>query len=201
MNILGVKVTGHDTGAALISGQRLVAIAEERLNRIKHSPKMFTRLSIEYCLNHLGIRATDIDLVVIDQIGLPAKIKMAETFAKETGGLFARAKVQVVNHHDAHAASAFFCSPFDEAAVLVYDGTGEKFATHLGVYATETEGLYVGRNNELVLIKKNLHTREGKIFPYTFGIGKLYSFICEYINLGQSNEGKLMGLGVSKEKE
>lgn len=194
MNILGVKITGHDTGAALIADKKVIAIAEERLNRVKHSPKMFPHLSIEYCLNHLNIAPKDIDMVLIDQINLRSRIKMAEIFERETRGSFSRAQVHVVNHHDAHAASAFFCSPFEEAAVLVYDGTGEKFSTHLGVSATETDTLYVGRGTNLYQINKNLHLREGRFFPYTFGIGKLYSYISEYCNFGHLNEGKLMGL-------
>ncbi|MCR4333519.1 MAG: hypothetical protein NUV60_00640 [Patescibacteria group bacterium] len=194
MNILGVKITGHDTGAALISNQRVIAIAEERLNRVKHSSKMFPRLSITYCLDYFDLKPADIDMVLIDQIGLPSQTKMAETFTRETDGIFSKAQIHIVNHHDAHAASAFFCSPFTEAAVLIYDGAGERFATHLGVYATETESLYSGQDKELVLIKKNLHVRENGFYPYTFGIGKLYSFICEYLNLGSLNEGKMMGL-------
>lgn len=193
MNILGIKINGHDTGAALISDKRVVAIAEERLNRVKHSPNMFPRLAIDYCLNYFGLEPTGIDMVLIDQTNLRSG-KTLELFKKETGNIFSRAKVHIINHHNAHAASAFFCSPFDEAAVLVYDGTGEKFATHLGIYATETDSLYFGQGNTLHQISKNLHLREGRFFPYTFGVGKLYSFICDYINLGSLNEGKLMGL-------
>lgn len=194
MNVLGVKVAGHDTGAAILSGRSVVAIAEERLNRIKYSPGIFPRLSIDYCLNQAGLKPDDIDLVVIDQIGLPSRIKMADIFKRETGKRFAQAKIHIVNHHDAHAASAFFCSPFEEAAVLVYDGTGEKFATRLGAYATETDTLYVGANANLYQIDKILHLREGRRFPYTFGVGKLYALLSEYCGFGSFNEGKLMGL-------
>ncbi len=194
MNILGVKVAGHDTGAALISDRRLVAIAEERLNRVKHSSKMFPHLAIEYCLDRFGLKPSDIDMVVIDQISMRSHIRMADIFKKETGDSFSKAKVHVINHHDAHAASAFFCSPFDESAVLIYDGAGEKFVTHLGVCATETDTLYRGKGNNLYQINKNVHLREGRHFPYTFGIGKLYSTISEYINFGHLNEGKMMGL-------
>jgi len=194
MNILGLKIVGHDTGAALISKQYIVAIAEERLNRVKHSPGMFPYLSIDYCLNNVGLKPIDINIVLIDQIGLYSKIKILDIFKKKTNNSFSRAEVHVINHHDAHAASAFFCSPFDEAAILVYDSTGEKFATHFGVYATETDTLYSGQDNNLYQIRKDIHLREGRFFPYTFGIGKLYSFISDYINLGLLNEGKLMGL-------
>jgi carbamoyltransferase len=194
MNVLGLKVIGHDTGAAVVSGTRVVAIAEERLNRIKHSPNMFPRLGIDYCLQNLELKDSDIDLVVIDQTGLPTQLRMLEIFKRETGDRFKDARALVINHHLAHAASAFFCSPFKESAVLVYDGTGEKFVTHLGVHATETDTLYMGSGSKLYEILKNVHIREGGHFPYTFGIGKLYEFITRYINLGEYNEGKLMGL-------
>ncbi|MFY9463169.1 MAG: carbamoyltransferase C-terminal domain-containing protein, partial [Candidatus Sungiibacteriota bacterium] len=100
-----------------------------------------------------------------------------------------------INHHDAHAASAFFASPFEESAVLVYDGAGEKFETHLGVAAVETETLYRGIANQLYPFQKTLHLRDNKHFPFTFGIGKLYAFLSQfYLGFGAYNEGKMMGL-------
>ena len=195
MNVLGLKITSHDTGAALIADGRIIAIAEERLNRIKHSFNMFPRLSIDYCLNALGVSAEEIDLVVMDQVGLRARTPMKEIFQVKTNGRFSGAAVEVINHHDAHAASAFFCSPFAESAILVYDGAGEKFETHLGVLATETETLYRGVDTRIRSFQKTLHLRDGKRFPYTFGIGKLYSFLSQfYLALGPYNEGKMMGL-------
>lgn len=195
MRVLGVKIAGHDTGAALIADGKVIAIAEERLNRVKHSHNMFPQLAIQYCLDALNVKSEEVELVVIDQIDTKEAAPMKQRFRENTGSAFRNAEVAVINHHDAHAASAFFCSPFDKAAILVYDGAGEKFHTHLGVAATETETLYRGEGNTFVQIQKTLHVREGKIFPYTFGIGKLYSFISErYIGLGKYNEGKMMGL-------
>lgn len=194
MNILGVKLTSHDTGAALISGGRIVAVAEERLNRVKHS-NAFPEYSIQYCLDGLGLEPEDIDLVVMDQVDLPSKLRMREIFRGRAGGKFSRAEFYVINHHDAHAASAFFCSPFEEAAVLVCDGAGEKFVTHLGVTATETETLYCGSGQRLFPIQKTMHFRDGKVFPYTFGAGKLYELLSsKYLGFGPYNEGKMMGL-------
>ncbi|MBI2055049.1 MAG: hypothetical protein HYT39_03045 [Candidatus Sungbacteria bacterium] len=195
MNVLGLKIAGHDTGACLISDGKVIAIAEERLNRVKHSHNMFPVLAIPYCLEALGIKPEEVDLVVIDQIDTRKNAPMKQWLLEHTGAAFSKARIEIINHHDAHAASAFFCSPFEEAAVLVYDGAGEKFENHLGVAATETETMYVGRGNRLYQIQKTTHLREGKIFPYTFGIGKLYSLISErYIGLGKYNEGKMMGL-------
>jgi len=195
MNVLGLKIISHDTGAALIAGERVVAIAEERLNRVKHSYDMFPRQAIAYCLQALGVAADQIDLVVIDQVGLRSEIDMREIFIRETRGAFSRAAIHIINHHDAHAASAFFASPFAESAILVYDGAGEKFATHLGVAAVETETLYRGVGNRIHPFQKTLHLRDKKHFPFTFGIGKLYAFLSQfYLGFGVYNEGKMMGL-------
>jgi len=195
MTVLGLKIVSHDTGAALIHDGKIVAISEERLNRIKHSFNLFPHLSIDYCLNALNIAPEAVDLIVIDQVGLRSKVRMRELFLKEVGEKFGHAEIHVINHHDAHAASAFFCSPFDDAAVLVYDGAGEKFETHHGVFAVETETLYRGVGNTLHQIQKTTHVREGKVFPFTFGIGKLYNFLsATYLGFGSYNEGKMMGL-------
>lgn len=195
MNVLGLKIKKHDTGAALISGGRIVAIAEERLNRVKHSRDMFPKLAISYCLDALRIKPEEVDLVVIDQTDLHSVARMKEFFLSQTGGLFARADIRVMNHHDAHASSAFFASPFADAAILVYDGAGEKFKTHLGVLAVETDTLYHGSGNRFVELQKTVHLRGAKEFPYTFGVGKLYAFLSQfYIGFGPYNEGKMMGL-------
>lgn len=195
MNVLGLKITGHDTGAALISQGRVIAIAEERLNRVKHSFNMFPELAIDYCLNALNVEPKEVNLIVIDQVGTRTRIRIKEMFLEKVGDRFPRASIEVINHHDAHAASAFFCSPFEEAAILVYDGSGEKFETHLGVFATETETLYRGSGNQFHQIQKTMHLREGKVFPYTFGVGKLYSLLSNvYLRFGAYNEGKMMGL-------
>lgn len=198
MNVLGLKIAGHDPGAALISDGRIVAIAEERLNRIKHSPNTFPRLAIAYCLDALGLKPEDIDLVTLDSTTLndvSVRLPSTEMFKKETAGLFKKARVVRVNHHDAHAATAFFCSPFSEAAVLVYDGAGDRIMSNLGVEGFESETMYRGSGTELVQIYKSTHIKTERRFPYTTGIGKLYSILStDYIGLGQNNEGKMMGL-------
>lgn len=194
MHVLGLKIYGHDTGAALISGQRVVAIAEERLNRVKHSPNMFPHLAIDYCLSELSVAAEDIDLVVIDQIYEAERFPMEKMFREATGEHFEKARVQVINHHDAHAASAFFCSPYSEAGVVVYDGSGETIRTPLGVTATETETLYRGSGTTLVEVQKSLHARIARRFVHTFGVGMLYTAITRYLSFGPYEEGKTMGL-------
>lgn len=195
MNVLGLKINSHDTGAALISNERVIAIAEERLCRVKHSFNIFPQLSIDYCLREFDLEPKDIDLIVIDQVDHRDKWPMKKWFLERVRGDFSSARIEVINHHDAHAASSFFCSPFREAAVLVYDGSGEKFTTHLGVVVTETESLYRAEDNRLYTIQKTSHLQEEKRFPYTFGVGKLYQRISEnYLGFGKYNEGKMMGL-------
>src|SRR3989338_9713340 len=160
MNVLGLKITAHDTGAAVMSESGVVDIAEERLNRVKHSRGMFPYLSIAYCLHAMDLEPEDIDLIVMDQVSDRSVVKMKEIFLRwDAEKRFARAKIEVINHHDAHAASAFFCSPFTEAAVIVYDSAGEEFRSPLGVTVAETETLYYGSGNTLTELQKGLHTR------------------------------------------
>ncbi|MDO8552930.1 MAG: carbamoyltransferase C-terminal domain-containing protein [bacterium] len=199
MKVLGIKMTGHDTGAALIADDRVVAISEERLNRIKYSPHLFPKLSIDYCLKALNISPEELDLVVYDPAGtedIDIPDYTVEDVHMKLGSRFAKVRLEYVNHHAAHAATAFFCSPFRESAVLVYDGSGEVFKTHFGVTAAETESFYHGLNAELTLINKTLHARSGPgRYPYTVGIGRLYALLSMgYLSFGRYNEGKMMGL-------
>lgn len=197
MKVLGLKITSHDTGAALITEQGIVAIAEERLCRIKHSRGIFPALSINYCLQALHVKPEEVDLIVIDQIGHSSVVKMREIFSQwDNDRRFAAARLEVINHHEAHAASAFFCSPFKEAAILIYDGSGEQFTTRFGINTDETDTYYYGIDNSFVMLAKTTHVRlANRRFPYTFGIAKLYSLLsAAYINFGKYNEGKMMGL-------
>lgn len=196
MNVLGLKIVAHDPGAALISNDKVVAISEERLNRIKHSNDVFPEKSIWYCLTELAVLPEDLDLIVIDQIFSPVDKNMVEIFrAWDTKNIFRDIPISVINHHDAHAASAFLCSPFQEAAIFICDGSGEMLINQFGVPAVETESLYRGEGNTLVCIQKNTHARIDGRFPKTWGIGRFYAFISsKYIGLGQYNEGKMMGL-------
>lgn len=198
MNVLGVKMTSHDTGAALISGERIIAIAEERLNRVKYSENIFPDKSIQYCLDAIGVQPSDIDLIVTDWIGdkeIEAGTLAERYFHEHTDSRFTKAKFVTVNHHDAHAATAFFCSPFEDAAILVYDGNGDTYINNQGVRVVETETMYRGTGTTITQISKTSHARVGRRFPYTWGIGKLYSNLSrDYIGFGPHNEGKMMGL-------
>ena len=146
MIVLGLKCFSHDTGAAIIgesnAGLVVHAISEARLNRRKHS-FAYPLMSIAYCLDSLGLKSLDeVDLVCIDrhmeiwpearsQFGYAAAAARRHpryddnhrwNYLIEQTLKVDRSRVRPVNHIDAHAASAYFASPFDQAAVLVAEG-------------------------------------------------------------------------------
>ncbi len=202
--ILGVSAFYHDSAAALIVDGRIVAAAqEERFTRIKHD-KAFPGRAIGYCLAEAGIGAGDLDHVVFYEkpylkferlletylatapggfrsflqalpVWLHEKLQLPGVMNHGLGGKYRKPYV-FVEHHEAHAASAFLPSPFDEAALLVLDGVGE--------WATGTFG--VGRGNRIGL------THELR-FPHSLGL--LYSAFTYFCGFRvNSGEYKLMGL-------
>ena len=203
MNILGISCFYHDSAAALIQDGRLVAAAEEeRFSRIKHDFG-FPQLAIDFCLESAGITAKDVDYVVyyekpflkferIVQSALQTFPKSYEVFRESmiawlSDKLWVQntiadkldidpKKVIAIDHHASHAASAFFASPFDDAAVLTVDGVGE--------WATATFGTGQGSTLEL--------HREMR-FPHSLGL--LYSAFTAYLGF-EVNEGeyKVMGM-------
>lgn len=196
MNVLGLKIEGHDPGAAVISGKKVVAIAEERLNRTKHSQGKFPILSIDYCLEELGVGVKDLDLIVIDHTSRKTGKNIEELFYQYTGDRFKDIRLEVISHHEAHAASAFFCSPFEESAVMVYDGRGSMLVSELGTAEVETESFFRGKGNKLTFIDRTVHQAiPAKGVPQVMGIGMLYDRMThDYTSLGRHNAGKLMGL-------
>lgn len=203
MNVLGLKVGGHDPGAALISNTggvtRVRAIAEERLTRIKHAPHAFPTLAISYVLESLSVKKEEVDLIVydatIDEVQFSTEAESTQWVKARVGAGFEKARFVAVGHHDAHAATAFFCSPYEESAVLVYDGSGAIFPSPQGGMVTETETFYKGKGNTLTVIHKTSHVCTPAGFPYSVGIGRLYSNLSQnYISFGPHNEGKMMGL-------
>src|SRR6516225_8895957 len=160
--ILGLNAFHGDAAAALVVDGELVAAAEEeRFSRLKHVAG-FPTLAAAWCLSYAGLSARDLDHVALGRdprANLRAKVVQSATRLRNpsyvadrlrsmnrargvkdhvaaalgvpTGGL--RAKFHNVEHHQAHAASAFFVSPFDEAAVLTLDGFGD-FASTMSAY-------------------------------------------------------------------
>jgi carbamoyltransferase len=202
MYILGISAYYHDSAACLVRDGEIVAAAqEERFTRKKHDHR-FPASAVEFCLNHAGIKASDLDYVAfydkpllkferlletyIDYapsglrsflqampLWLKEKLWMREQIAEQAGF---KGKVFFTEHHESHAASAFFPSPFESAAVLTMDGVGE--------WATSSYGY--GRGNELHLLAE-LH------FPHSLGL--LYSAFTYYTGFKvNSGEYKVMGL-------
>src|SRR5687767_10253847 len=151
MHVLGISCYYHDSAAALLSDGQLVAAAEEeRFSRIKHDFG-FPRNAIRFCLDTAGIEGADLDHVVFfekpfrkfDRILMTMlqtypqsykvfresmitwidKLWIGSTITSELG--IANDRILFCDHHLSHAASAFLCSPFDEAAILTVDGVGE----------------------------------------------------------------------------
>ncbi len=202
--ILGISAFYHDSAAALIVDGRLIAAAqEERFTRIKHDPSFPSR-AVQFCLAQAGLQAEELDYVAFYDKPLSKFERLIETYlafaprgfasfrqaipvwlkeklhlrrSLRTGtGCSRNTRLAFTDHHESHAASAFFPSPFDEAAVLTLDGVGEWSTTAFGV----------GRGNRLKLTH---HLR----FPHSLGL--LYSAFTYYCGFKvNSGEYKLMGL-------
>ena len=202
--ILGLSAFYHDSAAALIVDGRIVAAAqEERFSREKHDAG-FPSAAVAYCLNEAGLELAQLDFVAFYEKPILKFDRLIETYlafapygfksfrkaipvwVKEKlfqerelkrglGGQFNR-RIVYAMHHVSHAASAFYPSPFEEAAILTMDGVGE--------WATATCG--AGRGNHLQI------THEQK-FPHSLGL--LYSAFTYYCGFKvNSGEYKLMGL-------
>ena len=203
MHILGISCYYHDAAACLLGDGEIVAAAEEeRFSRIKHDYE-FPKSAIRFCLEQAGIHGTDLDYVVffekpfrkLDRILMTTlqtypqswkvfresmiswmldKMWVSTTLQSELG--IAKEKVLFCEHHLSHAASAYLCSPFDEAAILTVDGVGE--------WVTGTYG--VGRGTSIKLLKQ-------MEFPHSLGL--LYSAFTAFLGF-EVNEGeyKVMGM-------
>jgi carbamoyltransferase len=204
MRILGISAFFHDSSAALVEDGRIVAAAqEERFSRCKHDER-FPVNAVACCLRQAGIGAEQLDAVVFYEKPLLKFERLLETalaFAprgfrsflkamppwlqrklhlpreidRGLGGVYG-GPILFAGHHESHAASAFFPSPFEEAAILTIDGVGE--------WTTASWG--VGSGNRI-----RLH--EEMRFPHSLGL--LYSAFTLYCGFRvNSGEYKLMGL-------
>jgi carbamoyltransferase len=210
MYILGLSFYYHDSAAALIKDGELVAAAmEERFTRLKND-NGFPTLAIEFCLQKAGITADDLDYVVFyekpfvkfERILLTtlSQFPRSQDFWREAMFVWLPEKLWIktklhthldipndkilfCDHHMSHAASAFYCSPFEEAAVLTIDGVGEWTTTTLGRARANWNGS--GRN-EIELF-------EEQRFPHSLGL--LYSAFTAFLGF-KVNEGeyKVMGM-------
>ncbi|MBI2676560.1 MAG: hypothetical protein HYX21_01225 [Candidatus Yanofskybacteria bacterium] len=195
MMTLGLKIIGHDTGAALLSDNQTVAISQERLDRKKYS-RAFPKESTDYCLSAAGLKnINDVDLIAVEQMDTtPAPL--IDLLKRHGWWYNISRKTIFVNHHDAHAASAFFCSPFNDAAVMVVDSAGQKTKLETGLVGMETETFYRGDENGLHQITRN-HTPVNQFTGWLLnfsGVGNFYSQVTYFLGFGKHEEGKTMGL-------
>ena len=202
MYILGISAYYHDSAACLVRDGRVVAAAqEERFTRKKHDHRFPSR-AVEFCLKHVGITPEELDYVAFYDKPLLKFERLLETYidyaprglrsflmamplwlreklwireqVSEQSGF--KGRVLFTEHHESHAASAFFPSPFESAAVLTMDGVGE--------WATSSYGY--GKGNELHLLAELR-------FPHSLGL--LYSAFTYYTGFRvNSGEYKVMGL-------
>jgi carbamoyltransferase len=201
--ILGISAYYHDSAACLVEDGRVIAAAqEERFTRKKHDPG-FPSNAVDYCLREAGITAAQLDLVGFYEkplvkferlletytssaprgyrsylmalpLWLAEKLWMADDISSQLEGY--AGQVLFGEHHESHAASAFYPSPFEQAAVVTMDGVGE--------WATSSIG--VGRGHELEI----LHELR---FPHSLGL--LYSAFTYFTGFKvNSGEYKVMGL-------
>lgn len=211
MNILGISAYYHDSAAALLQEGELTAAAqEERFSRIKFDHR-FPRNSIDYCLREGGLTFQDLDYIVFYEKPIPKfqriLVSQLHTFPRSwrnfreamlawfgqklwvKGDLLAQFpdfpsdKILFVDHHLSHAASAAFCSPFEEMAVLTLDGVGEWTTTAMGTARGDWQD---GANNQLEL-------SEEIRFPHSLGL--LYSVFTAWLGFKvNSGEYKVMGM-------
>ena len=203
MDILGISCYFHDAAAALFrDGQLIAAAEEERFTRKKHDYE-FPQHAIDFCLRTGGVRAADLDYVVFFEkpfikfervllstmqtfprshrvfreamiTWLGDKLWIKHHIQRRLG--VSPSRILFSEHHLSHAASAFFCSPFEEAAILTVDGVGEWTTASLGI----------GRGTDIKLLKE-IH------FPHSLGL--LYSAFTAFLGF-EVNEGeyKVMGM-------
>ena len=176
----------HDSGAAIVVSdetgiKEIVSIAEERLSRVKVN-YFFPLRAIEYCLNHIGIKIEDVDVIATDYLiskrfdsSTPTYRKIEHDYLKLISKID-RSKIKIYSHHRAHAASAYYMSGYSDAAVLNVDGQGSEY---------ETITLYKGSGAKLELIDRSRF----------WGLGTLYTAVTrQLLNFGRGQEGKTMGL-------
>lgn len=194
MYVLGLGGSHHDFCAcAVVDGQIVSAVEEERLTRVKLAfglgAKLQRCLASGYVLSEAGLTIDDLDLVV------------ANDFLNPVYALRLRDRVRWIGHHMSHAASTFYTSPFERSAVLVLDGRGSSIETEHGLFG-ETITFYRAGPGELAPIA----SRMGRVTltdtrsedPYEDSVGWMYEAVSKSIGFtgpGDMGEpGKTMGL-------
>ena len=205
MLILGLNMFHADASAAIVrDGEVVFAIAEERLNRHKHFGG-FPALAVKACLDAVGAKISDIDHVAVGQdsdanlakkvryaLANPSKVlnfirlRQRKEAMRDVRSLLAQAldvdplqlrfQEHHLEHHIAHIASAYYCSPWEKAAGFSYDGSGDFVSTMMA----RCQG------NEIEVLER-------VYLPHS--LGSVYTMICEFIGYTKyGDEGKVMGL-------
>ena len=202
MNILGISAFYHDSAACLVQDGKIISAAQEECFTRKKHDFSFPKNAINYCLQNSGLKGRDLDFVAFYDkpfikferiletyltyapFGIESFIKAMPLWLKQKlwmkefikSELDYKGTIIFPEHHESHAASAFFPSPFQEAAFLTIDGVGE--------WTTASYGS--GKDNE-IRITADIH------FPHSLGL--LYSTFTYYTGFKvNSGEYKLMGL-------
>jgi len=171
--LLGVH-DGHDAGAALINGDEICAVNEERLSREKYH-RGFPEMSIRKVIKLSDLEAKDIDKVAAAGIYRNKKelLKLKNSLKEIVGDV----EIITVNHHKAHAAGAYFTSGWNKTVVLTIDAAGDGLSS----------AVYLGENGELKKIAES---------SYLDSIGDFYASITEMLGfVPMRHEGKVMALG------
>jgi carbamoyltransferase len=205
MLILGLNMFHADASAAIVAdGEVVFAIAEERLNRHKHFGG-FPALAVQACLDAVGVKISEVDHVAIGQdsdanltkkikyaVANPAKLlnfirlRQRKEAMRDVRSLLAKSldvdpqqlrfQEHHLEHHIAHIASAYYCSPWEKAAGFSYDGSGDFVSTMMA----RCEGAEIEVLDRVFL-------------PHS--LGSVYTIVCEFIGYNKyGDEGKVMGL-------
>lgn len=200
MIILGIThpISWNNAACILINGRLIAMVEEERLNRIKHAPRMAAKLAVEYCLEQAGVTLEQVDYVAV---GFDSAANAALGNLRSEGDLLSglnqaamwlregqtyekqlpldgydRRRVIFVNHHRAHAASSFFASGFFDANILSIDGSG-------------------GSESGIVAVGSGVDIKVLKTISNRGSWGLMYEEITEKLGFRRhSGEGKTMGL-------
>lgn len=203
MNILGINSVFHESAAALVlDGEVVAACEEERFTRVKHAkeprvdnPHVLPENAIRFCLDHAGLSAREIDRVAysfdpqlrratfraewwLDSRWEPTFLQHLDKVGDEAGKILGRRvgrALKFVPHHLAHAASAYYPSGFDPAAILIIDGIGEACCSTLAL----GEGARI---------------RTIETFSYPHSLGFLWEQVSIHLGFSRHDASKVMGL-------
>src|SRR3989338_4575603 len=188
LGLNGFAGRSHDASACLVKDGKIISAAEEeRFIRRKHAYDSFPHNAAKFCLESEGIKLDDVDYVAVGwnlpfqylSRNIPWKFTNQDFsdmfFPKKYFPRTKTPKIEFVDHHLAHASSAYRCSGYDRSAILVIDGQGEH----------SSSSIWVGSSNGIKLVKT---------FPIKDSLGYFYEALTQYCGFHSDDPGKLMGL-------